>query len=479
MTMLDKINRFIKENGLIDPKDRVLVALSGGPDSCALLLVLMRLAGPLGLTVAAAHFNHESRLDESDQDEAFCRDLAQSFGAAFFSEEMGGAQKPRGWSTEEFYRQKRYDFLRKTAAQWGADKIALGHHLGDQAETVLLNLIRGGGPAGLRGFLPIRDGLFVRPLMETSRSEIEIFLESEGLAWRRDLSNQSDAHLRNRVRLELIPLLKKRFNPSIEKTLARCAEIFRLENEYIRNMTDQAMADHLIRNEDGSIEFPVCAFLALPPALRNRMAKKILESFSVESERLCGGASFRHVQALNRLAESSSTGKWIALPGAVQAHKDYDRIIVRRGRQEFTAGFSYPVTVPGKLVIEETGQEMLFMIGTPDDVDFSNAQRICLDLDRIVFPVLARNRRRGDKMQPLGMEGTRKVHDLFIDRKIPRSVRDRIVLLSDDESVIWIDGFPPAERVSISPATRRVLIIGNSGCPPRKGPGAQQRKDLS
>ncbi len=457
--MINKVRQFIEKHGLFIRGERVVVALSGGPDSCALFLSLMRLAKTLGITLYAAHFNHESRGAESDSDESFCRKLAQDYGVEFVSGKMGGAKKPRGLSIEDYYRRKRYAFLRRTSADWKADKIALGHHLNDQAETVLLHLIRGSGPAGLRGFLPIRDGIFVRPLMDVSRKEIDLFLKNEGLVCRQDASNEEEVFTRNRLRLELMPFLRKHFNPSIERTLVQTAEILRREDVYMRDQLETTLASFPMRATGGRIEYLAAPFAQLHSALRYRFAKAVLERFSQECDQRDYGISYAHIQSLVDLAEPAMTGKILCLPGGLSARRDYDWIVVDRDAPVSIPSFSYDVTIPGSLGIPEIRQKFVFSIGTPGDVDYSKTSRSYLDLDRVAFPLTARNRRPGDRITPLGMDGTRKIHDLFIDRKIPRAQRERIVLLSDERSVIWVEGICPAEKVKLTPATKRVLII--------------------
>ena len=200
--MIKKIKQTIKKYNLLEKGERVIVALSGGPDSTALLTVLAPIAQELDLSLIIAHFNHGLRGAESDEDENFSRDLSEKMGLAFISGKMDQIKGKKGISPEDFYRRQRYDFLNKIFEDYQAQKIALGHNLQDQAETVLLNLLRGSGLEGLKGFLPMRDGKFIRPLIEISRQEIISFLNEAGIPYRQDSSNKNNIYLRNQIRSE-------------------------------------------------------------------------------------------------------------------------------------------------------------------------------------------------------------------------------------------------------------------------------------
>ncbi|MCE5210659.1 MAG: tRNA lysidine(34) synthetase TilS, partial [Deltaproteobacteria bacterium] len=238
--MLKKVYQTIEKYDLLERGDRVVAALSGGPDSTALLAVLGRLARKMDLTLIVAHFNHGLRGRESDADEKFSRDLAKQMGLPFCPGKMGDIKNKKGVSPEDFYRRQRYDFLEKVAKDHRAQKIALGHNLQDQAETVLLNLLRGSGLEGLKGFLPKRDGKIIRPLMEISRTEIISFLNKAGIAYRQDSSNENVIYLRNKIRRELLPYLKEKYNPRIEENLAQMAQILRVEDEFIQTQVAKA-----------------------------------------------------------------------------------------------------------------------------------------------------------------------------------------------------------------------------------------------
>ena len=473
--MIQKVKKFIDRHQLLVRGDKVVVALSGGADSCALLLSLMRLTPNYGISIVAAHFNHGVRGEESNEDEAFCRRLARECGVWFVSENCDQGLRKKGMSDEDFFRRERYRFLDSVAAAQGAQKIALGHHQNDQAETVLINMMRGSGLEGLRGFLPMRDGRYIRPLMNVQRQEIHEYLREAGQSFCQDSTNQSRIHLRNKVRLELIPYLKDHYNPAIEKTLAHMADILRREDEFIRSCVQDAMASMNIKQSSGRVQFSAAAFSDLPSALRFRLIKTLLEDWSADKN----GFTLHHVQALVRLATESETGKMIHLPKGLSARRQYDQIWIEKGTTETLPPFEHPVNVPGRIEIPEIEGALMFRIGAKEDVDLSCGNQVFLDMDQIVFPLVARNRRHADWIQPMGMTGRRKIKRMFIDLKIPRRQRDEIILLADKESVVWVDGFCLDNRVKISPVTKRVLILEKQfekAGDPSKGASTDQKR---
>ncbi len=452
--MIRKIKNTIDKHGMLKRGDRVVVALSGGADSCALLSILAELAQTYELEMIVAHFNHGLRGKDSEADEKFCGELAKKMGLCFISEDMSTCAIPRGMSAEDYYRRERYRFLDSTALTHGANKIALGHHLQDQAETVLLNLLRGCGLDGLKGFLPVRDHRYIRPLMEVSRAEILMYLKQNGLSWCEDRSNFSDAYLRNAIRLDLLPHLKRKYNPKIEEGLSRMADILRRDDEVLNALVDDVISSPDIIKGQGGYSFSAAFFNALPLSLRYRLVKALLENSAPGT----GGFSYTHVQSVVDLAGKSATGKKIVLPLGLVAKKDYDRMIIGPVSSE-AMRFEYELSIPGEVFVRERNVVASVWRTKADQVDFSNFGRIFMDEDKISKPLMVRNRRNGDWFEPLGTDGRQKVKKLLIDRKIPVGYRDRLVLLADGLSVIWIEGIHLSGRVGVTQQTRKVLVF--------------------
>lgn len=455
MIMIKKIGHTIRKYHLLQKGDTVVVALSGGADSCALLWCLVRLSDEYGLKLVAAHFNHGLRQEQSDGDEVFCRSLAQKFGVDFLTQKMLDPSIPKGVSPEDYFRRERYRFLDRVAADCKANKIALGHHMQDQAETVLLNILRGSGLDGLKGFLPMRDAKYIRPLIGVTRQDIIVTLNEAGIDFREDSTNSSYAYLRNRLRGELIPLLQTKYNPRIEENLARMAEIVRRDDDWISGYVDSILTSPRIQYEKNEVSFSAEYFKSLHEALGFRLVKALLEGLSPEGR----GFSSSHIQAVVDLVINSPSGKIITLPYCLRAQKEYDRVVLHSNIQARTMDYEYPLTVPGMIDLKERKITLSAIRGEPKDIDFNRVDRVYFDEDKITEPLLVRNRRRGDWFEPLGTNGSQKIKKLFIDRKVPGKERESIALVADKNSVIWIENMHISERVKVTHETKNVLIL--------------------
>jgi tRNA(Ile)-lysidine synthase len=454
--MIKKVNQTIEKYNLLENGERLVVALSGGPDSTALLIVLAAIAQELDLSLIIAHFNHGLRGEESGEDEKFSRDLSEKMGLTFVSGKMDQKKMNKGISPEDFYRRERYAFLNKVAKDNMAQKIALGHNLQDQAETVLLNILRGSGLEGLKGILPMRDGKFIRPLIEVSRQEIISLLNEVGIPYRQDSSNENKKYLRNQIRTELIPYLKEKFNPKIEENLAQMTEILRQEDEFIRQHVDEVLQSSFIQSQQDRILLKIAYINKLPSAIRWRLFKTLLESLNPAKN----GFSLIHVKSLDNLAQKCESGKRVSLPLGIEARREYDDLILERKKVcSNQTKYEYTMNIPGSIYVKERKLTIRSELTTKENVDFSGKNKVYLDLDKIKKPLTIRDRRDGDWFQPLGMQGRQKMKTFFIDHKIPRCERDMKVLLVDQISVIWIENMHLSDRVKITAETKNVLKL--------------------
>ena len=453
--MFDKVKKTIEKNIMLTDGDAVIVALSGGADSCALLSILVDLVPVYHLQLIVAHFNHGLRGDDADQDEAFCRKLSLDYGLPFNVAKMHLTKAPKGVSPEEYFRLERYRFLDQVAIEHHAQKIALGHNLNDQAETVLFNILRGAGLDGLKGFLPVRDGKYIRPLMDISRSEIEHYLKLRELTCREDRSNQNRDYMRNRIRLDLMPYLKEKFNPRIEQSLYRLSEIARLDDECLNDVVRDILSSTNLRHTPEGIYFSCDLFIKLKPAIRLRMIKLLLEDLSGHSN----GFSYVHIQQAVNLITNKPTGKKISLPFQLEIEKQYKNIFI--GKKVTRPFFAYEYLLPESGEIHIREKQMILSVSqiSVEEIDFSRPRTVYMDADCLKMPLLIRNRRHGDWFEPLGMHGKQKIKKLMIDRKIPASEREKLALVVDQLSVIWIENVHLNDRVKISKETKHVLML--------------------
>ena len=466
------LEKTVRRRGLLERGDRVLVAVSGGPDSVALLRGLIELRSRYDLSLTVGHFNHGLRGAASDAEERFVAELALKAGLELRTGRMPTASvRPRGRSLEDWCREHRYAFLDATAREIQAGKIALGHHRRDQAETVLMNLLRGSGIEGLKGILPIRDGRYIRPLLDTDPAEIRAFLESRSLSFRNDASNRDIRHLRNRIRHDLLPRLETVYNPAIVRGISRMAEIAGLENDFMESVLPEAYARAGGREGQGGVRFDIPAFLTLHEAIQNRLILLVVR-------RLIGapsGLTHAHIQLVRNLLGRSGYAE-VHLAGGITATRSYDHLSfqqtadvsspasrsqhrpsrLRRKGTDAEAGFQFDVPIPGVLSLAPGCRLRFEVAGVTRPVP-TGREIACLDYERIRFPLVCRGVRTGDRIQPLGMAGTKKVRRLLLDAKVPLEERGRVPLLVDDEGVLWVAGVCLSERARVSDRTRTVL----------------------
>ncbi|MFA5182993.1 MAG: tRNA lysidine(34) synthetase TilS [Syntrophales bacterium] len=473
--MLGKVKKVIEKYHMIRPGDRVLVAVSGGPDSVALLAILYKLAPELGISLVVAHLNHGIR-PEADEEERFVQGLCLSMELPMESAraDIIEISRTQGKSIEDMAREVRYLFLDQVAGRVNADRIALGHHLHDQAETVIMNLLRGSGPEGLKGMQPMRDRRYIRPLLYTSGIEIREFLAREGLSFALDHSNEDLKYLRNRIRHELLPLLERKYKTGIERILARTAEITGREDDFMEEQVRLVLSDWKISDAMDNVCLDIAKLLALHEALRRRIIKTLLERFSPDGK----GVFHSHIRAVLDLALLGKPSGRLQLPFAVEAKRDYGRLMLRRREKGGQGGdYCYPVAVPGRMHVPEARMILEFSVidaGCAEVMELmrekGDAKRecaagrqdmgqICLDYELLTLPLTIRNIRSGDRIRPLGMEGTKKVKAIFIDKKVSRDDRHRIPLLASDDGILWIAGTCLNESVRITAETRRVLKV--------------------
>jgi tRNA(Ile)-lysidine synthase len=457
-TLAVRVLGTIRRQGLMPAGARVLVALSGGGDSVALLLVLQSLhdQGEIVL-VGAAHLNHQLRA-EADEDEAFCRRLVQRCGLAFVSERVDVAALARQEkrSIEDAARRARYAFLVRAADEVEADFIATGHTRDDQAETFLLRILRGAGTRGLGGIRP-RNGRVIRPLLDVTRDDLRACVAAHGEQFREDASNMDVRIPRNRVRHELMPLLQSRFSAAVVDILAREAELARRDEDFLQRQAID-LARRIVLSENASeIRMAAAALDGAHPALSSRVARLTLERFS--SGRAIG---FEHVDSLLGLARRQSDGA-IALPGQDALRLGTEVVLrpARRGPGAIASSFAFPLSIPGE--VQAVGWAIAAANAGRSAASRPWAGRgteVGIPVKSLSLPLAVRNRRPGDRFRPLGSPGKRKLQDFFVDRKVPRAQRDVLPLVVDaQDRIVWVPGQAVAEEFKVSDPSQAVILL--------------------
>ncbi len=450
--------RFIEKHRLIRQGDHILAAVSGGPDSVCLLSVLIDLKDALGLSrITVAHFDHGLRGAESDQDLEFVASLAHRAGLDFVCAhaDVSAFARKEKLSIEMAARERRRSFFFKTAAELKVDKIALGHTADDQAEEVLLRILRGTGPGGIQAMSPETRERIIRPLLFAARADIVKYLGENGREYRSDSSNLVDSCQRNFLRLKVFPLLREAFNSGIVNTITRCADLAREEESWWKSQMEKLWDDVCLEQSGGGCALDLERLSGLHPALLRRILRF---GISVVKGDL-SGVGLVHLQSLMGLVLSKKGGKSVEIPGQIQATVVGAKLLM-------SSHASLRPDLPGEPLFIGAAGSFVFA-GNRFELGFADANgslsglgpdAAIMDAGKLKWPLQLRFRRPGDRFQPLGMKGAKKLKDFFIDCKIPRQERQGVPLLCDGEKICWVVGMRLDQRVKVDSNTGQILI---------------------
>lgn len=418
----------IRAYDMLPHEGLVLCAVSGGADSMCLLSWLSELSEKYGFTVAAAHYNHGLRGESAARDEAFVRDYCREHDIPFYAGhgDVSAAAREHGWSVEEAGRNLRYDFLQETARKIGAVRIATAHNQSDNAETVLMNLIRGTGLTGLTGIRPVR-GILIRPLLETSREEIEAYLQQHHVPHVEDESNESPVYTRNRLRHEILPALRE-LNPRAEESIAKTAALLRQDEAYLNAAAERVCRQ--VRCTEGCAVLERAALTALPSALQGRVVRRMLDLLGASKK----DVTARHIRAILELVDKSGPTAQLSLPRGLTAKNVYEEF-------RLTASASVPwerTALPpvGEVVIGSWRIECRVSAEAAE----SEANRLILDNAAIDAPVAVDHWRQDGRMRLPGQEGSRSLKRLFMDAGISLTQREETPVVYVGERIAAVPG---------------------------------------
>ena len=448
--MLNKVSRYLQEHNMLSDHNFIIAGVSGGPDSMSMLHVLNKLQEEFGFQLAVAHLNHGLRQEADDEQEMVALTCAR-WEIPFYSEtvdirELAARQKK---TLEEAGRDCRYQYFNQLARQLGADRIATAHHQDDQAESVLIHLLRGSGIRGLRGIMPV-NGNLIRPLLNISRQEIEQYIIEHNIPSCLDLSNQNTEFLRNRIRWQLIPLLEE-YNPRIKETLAGLAEIAREENDALEKEMEARWTE-VVSEKDEGLYLDSEMISRLHPAYQKRLIMTALGQVSGHTDWSRGDVI--RVWELLQQPGSSTT---IDLKQNLKARKVYKQLILAHNFLPIEP-YCYELPVPGMLTIPETGETYCTTVVHKNNLQ-PEKEATYIDYDHIQSPLWMRSRLPGDQYRPVGLQGTCKLKRLFIDLKIPQAKRNGIPILISDNEILAVIGYRVAESVSVTNSTKNILVI--------------------
>ena len=472
----DQVNDFILANSLIEPGDKVLVAVSAGLDSMVLFEVLRRLTLRLNFTLAAAYFDHGLRGSQTEQEAALVRARCESHGIPFVAgrAQPGLAGRNAGRGLQAAARMERYAFLWESATRLGCRRLATGHHRDDQAETVLMRLLKGSGPAGLAGIRPSSlSGRLIRPLLAVPRSRLERFARDNAIAWAEDPTNLTDKYYRNRLRHQLIPRIERTYDPLFSENLALLAE----EAAGLRSQLDREIAPLLERGVllrgRSRLTLDCGALSALPSLVRRHLI--VSGVFQLTGGKLI--LSGRPLSTVERLINGPSS-RQADLPGGLCAWKEFDKLEIsaKPAGQKSSPRADQPLACPGNTCFElggvswtisgeEVAQpplELRPQDTSPDQERF----RELFDLDRLSLPLSIGSRRSGERIRPFGMGGgSKKLKKVFLEKRVPKSRRDEIPVIRDAGGrVLWVCGVVRSELAPLTPRSVKVLALSVHPC---------------
>jgi tRNA(Ile)-lysidine synthase len=453
--------------------DYVLAGVSGGPDSVALLHILLLLAPIFSLRIGIAHVNHCLRQAESDRDATFVSDLATRLNLPCHKCRIDVHQyrEQNRLSIEEAARRVRYTFFNQMARENGYTRIALGHNCDDNAELVLMNILRGSGLLGTSGIPPLRrqadpDPTIIRPLIASSRADIIVFLKKFSLKYVIDSSNSDTRFLRNRIRHNLLPLLQNDYNPAAVKNLNQLSRLARSEEPWIEKMVTPLFNDSVMDVNPDCITLSIKTLSNAHVAARRRIIRRAIFTCRGNLRRI----GFSHIQAILELIHGKTPGKTLDLPGRIRIRRGPETLMITREKGplrkispwhavDSAPDFFYTVTAPGTVYLKELNRFLKLTTVALEhlhDIKIKDPDTAFLDMDMFSFPIIVRPPLPGDRFTPLGIKGSQKLKKYFIDHKIPRYERATCPLLVSRDKIIWVPGHRIDASVKVTPATRNV-----------------------
>lgn len=457
MDIVEVFKNTVLKYRMIKNGDRVLVGVSGGPDSVCLLHLLLRFKEEFGIDLAIAHLNHSFRGREADEDEAFVKELAKRWGVPCYAQKIDVPAYIRetGLSPEDAARRVRYAFFERIREKIKASRIALAHNSNDREETILMNIFRGSGIEGLVGIEPVRDH-YIRPLIEVERDAIEEYLKKEGIPFRIDSTNLQTIYFRNKIRLELLPLIKRDYCPHLSTSLKRLSEIASLDASLLEELSREAYGSTAKRMPGGVI-INLEKYEKLHDAIKLRVVRKAVEEILGNLQDF----EYRHAKMLVEFIKEKPTGSRLNLPRGLVGEKSYEYFYIHGKAPPEAKSFYYELPVPGEVEIPEAGVIICARVfEAKDGFSFEkNPYFAYLDYDRIKDPLAVRNRRPGDRFIPFGSGFSKKLQDFFVDNKIPVRERDRVPLVVSGDQIVWVCGMRIDERFKVTESTKKVLVL--------------------
>lgn len=453
--ILKKFKHTLKKYHLLEKGEGVLIAYSGGTDSTALLSLFLEIKEEWALRLYLGHFNHRLR-STAEQDVEFVKKMAQYFSLPLVleAEDVRSYAREKGLNLEEAGRKLRYEFLNKAALQVGAQRIATGHTQNDQAETVLMRIIRGSGLKGLTGISPLMGEKIIRPLLFIQKKEIEEYIREKGLAFSEDESNKDTRFLRNKIRWKLIPFLEKELNPQIVSNLSTLASLLQEDEEYLQKKAEHKMEKAVIKEKD-HLYLDVSYVSQLSAAL----ARRVVRGFILQLRGSLRGISYEDVEKILSL----NKGKKYSLKNMLLGRENNYIFL----KEKLSSPVRYGYWWNGKEILHIKEAHLKFKLHSPKKEgfypEFNDSSRAYLDKYKLSFPLFVRNRLPGDRYQPLGAPGRKKLKEIMRAKRILLYQREKLPVFLSRGEIVWVLGLPVSDKYKVTAQTEEVGIIQKIG----------------
>lgn len=455
--IFEKVLSTINKYNLIENGDKIVLGLSGGPDSVCLLHILYRLKEKLDIEVYAAHLNHQIRGIEAQKDALYITQLCENLGVTSFVKSIDVPKycKENGLSVEEGARKLRYEMFEEIKQKTKSNKIAIGHNLNDQAETILMRIMRGTGLQGLRGIEYIRDNNIIRPILDIDRKDIEAYCEEYELNPRIDHTNLETIYTRNKIRLELIPYMKDNFNPNVIESIVRMSNSLKTDSDYIQEESEIKFKEVSNLQED-ACEIDIQKYSELHDAIKVRVLRKGIKH-------ILGDTNFvdqKHIEDIMQLEDNKKIDKMITLPRGIFAYRRKNTILlINKEIVNETIEFCYNLPSNGFIKVKELN---LVLETQTMNIDRYKSMKLDkkskgFDFDKVKGGIVVRSRKEGDKIKLSA--GSKKIKDLFIDLKIPREERCNVPIIVDEQGILCVGDYKNSENYKIDNSTKEVLKI--------------------
>ena len=459
--MLNKIKETIETNNLIKENEHIIVGVSGGPDSVCLLHVLSSLRYEYRLTLTVVHVNHGLRGKDADNDQKYTEELCKTMGlnCYTFKKDIKKISKQKGLSEEEAGREERYKAFYEVKDKVNADKIAVAQNLNDQAETLLIRLLRGSGLDGLSAIDHIRENCVIRPILDISRAEIERYCEENNLNPQIDKTNLETKYTRNKIRLELIPYLKENFNSNIENTLWKTASILNEDKVFINNYVEE-IARNIEIEEKAVAKINKTVFNREDIAIKKRLILYIADILLLRKD-----IGTVHLENAIKLINENNTSKGIDLPNGLRISVGYNEIIFTNiNIKKDIEKYLYKLKLGILNIVPEINGNIKMKIIDNGIYEITKDQYTKMfNYDIIKNEIIVRNRRVGDVFTPLGFKGSKKIKNYFIDEKIDKDKREEIPIICCGDEIMWVVGYRISEKYKVTTETKQILVIEYNG----------------